>query len=45
MARAEAQQLVEIAALLRADGFAVPELSAGSTTGETVVIDGGQLTY
>ena len=31
VARAEAQQLVETAALLREDGFAVPELSAGST--------------
>jgi D-serine deaminase-like pyridoxal phosphate-dependent protein len=31
VARAEAQQLVDLAALLQADGFAVPELSAGST--------------
>src|SRR5947209_2757498 len=31
VARAEAQQLLEIAALLRDDGFAVLELSAGST--------------
>jgi D-serine deaminase-like pyridoxal phosphate-dependent protein len=31
VARAEAEQLIEIAHMLRHDGFAVPELSAGST--------------